>query len=218
MASVIPGILSDDPKFVQREIEALADLDPVPERIQIDILDGEFAPELTIEPNLLHNLTLYDFEVDMHLMTVEPIDFVSEVKDLDRVRTVIAQIERLHSQAEFIEEVHQCHFEPGLSLDLYTPFESIDHTILHQLAVVQIMGGKAGAQGQSFREIVLDKIREAAQTKQELGLEYEIIVDIGMNPRTIPLVLDAGADSVVVGSYLQKPDRQTAWEDLLEVV
>ena len=216
MTRIIPGILSEDPRFVQSEIAELAQLDPQPNLLQIDILDGEFAPELTIEPNRLKEFDLHGAQVDIHLMTVEPIDYVSEVRGMSEVRAVIAQIERLHSQAEFIEEVQECHFMPGFSLDLYTPFESLDMDLLTQVGVIQIMGGQAGSQGQTFHDSVLDKIREAAEYRQGLGLEYEILVDIGMNPDTIPAVLQAGADGVVVGSYLQQADRENAWEELLQ--
>lgn len=216
MQNIIPGILSDNYDFVQAEIAALAKLEPQPQRIQIDILDGEFMSELTIEPNFLMSMSLFDLEIDLHLMTNEPIDFVSEVVGLSNIKNIIAQVERLHSQSEFIDEVVASHFQPGFSLDLYTPFEEIRPEILDQLKVVQIMGGKAGSQGQEFSHQVLEKVQQVAETKELLGLDFEIMVDIGMNPQTIPLVLSAGADKVVVGSYLQKPDRQQAWEELLE--
>lgn len=216
MTHIIPGILNDDVNFVQAELDSLAELDPQPERIQIDILDGEFAPELTIEPNTLLNMNLHDLSLDLHLMTNEPIDFVSEVFGLGNVKIIIAQVERLHSQSEFIDEVLASHFSPGFSLDLFTPFEELRPELLNQLKVVQIMGGLAGAQGQAFNPLVLVKIQQAVEARQKMDLDYEILVDIGMNPQTIPLVLKAGADKVVVGSYLQNPDRQQVWEELLE--
>lgn len=217
MIRVVPAILRTELSQVETDLQALSQLEPRPELVQIDILDGEYAPELSIEPNVLQNTMLPDFQLDLHFMTLEPIDYVSELLGLEQVRTIIGQVERMSSQSEFIEEVQQSHFFPGFSLNLFTPFEAIDPGLLNLTQVVQVMGGQAGTQGQTFHESALAVIREAVEYKRELGLEYEIVVDIGMNPQTIPAVLEAGADRVVVGSYLQQPDRQKAWEELLEV-
>lgn len=213
---IIPGINTDQPKLVQQSLDTFAQLEPQPERIQLDILDGEFATELTVEPNLLHDLQLPDLTIDLHLMTLEPIDYVSEVRGIRQVQTIIAQIERMHSQAEFLDEVQANYFEAGLALELYTPFESIDQNLLPQLHVIQVLAGKTGFSGQSFNDIVLPKIREIRQAKEDLQLECQIYVDIGMNPATLPVVQQAGADGAVVVSYLQRPDCQQAWEDLRE--
>jgi ribulose-phosphate 3-epimerase len=213
---IIPGINSDDPQFVQAELDAFAELDPVPKHIQLDVTDGEFAPELTIEPNLLREMNRHDLTIDVHLMTLEPIDYVHELHGVSGIGTVIAQIERMSSEAEFVEEVLANHLSAGLALELYTPFEEIDQQVLSQLQVVQVLAGPTGPSGQPFNEFVLEKIREIAQYKQELQLEFQILVDIGMNPQTIPLVKSAGANGAVVVSYLQKPDRQATWQQLQE--
>jgi pentose-5-phosphate-3-epimerase len=51
-----------------------------------------------------------------------------------------------------------------------------------------------------------------------LGLKYEIYVDIGMNPETILMAKEAGADGFVIGSYLQQEDPQAAWEELTQII
>jgi ribulose-phosphate 3-epimerase len=219
---LMPSILTDDSRACLDQIELFAQLDPQPTLIQLDILDGQFAPELTVEPNILNQdrvvAALQGTKVDLHLMTVDPIDYVHEVYENQSVRAVIGQVERMYSVREFLEEVKANHLLAGLSLDLYTPFEEIDPDLLAELQVVQIMGGQAGRQGQPFQAIVLDKIKEANQARQDLGLKYEIYVDIGMNPETILMAKEAGADGFVIGSYLQQEDPQAAWEELTQII
>lgn len=223
---IIPGILTDDPKDVYRQVLNLLKLEPYPETIQLDIIDGEFAPDLTVEPSLLHHQDLQDLfkkhnvQVDLHLMTLEPIDYAHEVYGLENIRFIIGQIERMSDQEAFIDEVIANHFQPGFSIDLHTPFEAIDEQLLMRLNAIQIMGGKAGEQGQDFNQKVLAKIEEVAAYKEELKLEdLTILVDIGMNPETIPLVEQAGAEAAIVGSYLAdtttQDERQSNWENLL---
>ena len=213
---IIPSVLSTDLSFVQEELLDLEQLDPTPQRIQVDIIDGEFAPELTIDAEQLRELNLPSIALDIHFMTLDPTDFIPTLRGMTTIKTVIAQIERLHSQQEFVEEALATHFEAGFSLDLYTPFESLEEIWLSELSIVQIMGGKAGQQGQEFRSQVLEKIQEAAEYKRQHQLKYEIVIDIGMNPDTIPLAKKAGADHFVVGSYLQHGNPQEQWERLLE--
>ena len=219
---VIPGILTDNSRKFFEDLSTFSQLDPQPEIIQLDIIDGQFTPELTVEPNILNQDEVVDAlagtKVDLHLMTVDPIDYVHEVYENQSVRAVIAQVEKIHSLTEFVEEVKANHFLVGFSLDLYTPFEAIDAQVLMDTQIVQIMGGQAGQQGQAFEETVLAKVKEAAQVREDLGLEYEIYVDIGMNPETIPQAIEAGANGFVVGSYLQKEDPQAPWEDLLSAI
>lgn len=226
---IIPGILTNSPKEVYRQVLNLLQLEPQPKTIQLDVIDGEFAPNLTVEPSLLHHSDLQDLfkkngmQVDLHLMTIDPIDYAHEVYGLDNIRYIIGQIERMHNQEQFIDEVLANHFKPGFSLDLYTPFDSIDRQLLPQLNAIQIMGGKAGEQGQEFNQKVLAKIEEVTAYRDELNLEeLEIMVDIGMNPDTVALAMAAGADGLVVGSFLataQDTDQQQErWEELLSAI
>lgn len=217
-AKIIPSILTDSQKTFFSDLSTFSELDPQPEIIQLDVIDGIFAPELTVEPSILNQdlvvSTLDAIQVDLHLMTVDPIDYVHEVYENQSVRAVIAQIEKIHSLTEFLEEVKANHLLAGFALDVYTPFESIDQAFLPELKVVQIMGGQAGSQGQTFAPQIIEKIKAAQEAREALALDYEIYVDIGMNPTTIPQAKQAGADGFVVGSYLQKENPQLAWEEL----
>lgn len=220
--ALMPSILTDDSRLFLSQLDLFTQLEPQPSIIQLDILDGQFAPELTVEPNILNQDQVVDLlqgtKIDLHLMTVDPIDYVHEVYENQSVRAIIGQVERMSSLREFLEEVKANHFAAGFALDLYTPFEEIEPELLAELQVVQIMGSHAGRQGQPFQPIVIDKIKEAYQVRQDLGLSYQILVDIGMNPTTLPSAKSAGADGFVIGSYLQSEDPQAAWEELSQVI
>jgi ribulose-phosphate 3-epimerase len=141
-------------------------------------------------------------------MTIEPVNFIYECKQVDNVRSVIGQIEKMGSQKEFIREANEFNIHPGLSLDLYTPVDSIEDDSWEELHILQIMGNLAGVQGQPFKgDIVLDKIKEVLHIKKKFDLQkLEILVDIGVNEDTIGQITKAGADGGVVGSVLWKSD------------
>lgn len=225
---IIPAIYAPTPEEAQQQWEHWQQLDPPPQTVQADIIDGEFAPELTVEPNFFnedlfiqHSTDQGDTKIDLHLMTIEPIDYVHEVYNHHNIRYVIGQIERMYNLQEFVDEVVANHLQPGLALDLNTPFEEIDLAVLSQLQVVQVMGGQAGWQGQSFQAKIIDKIKQIKEVQQDLQYEFAIMVDIGMNPETISQAAQAGANKFVVGSYLQSTNsdqRQKNWEELQEVI
>jgi ribulose-phosphate 3-epimerase len=102
----------------------------------------------------------------------------------------------------------------GFSLDFYTPVESIDSSLFSEIDIVQIMSNRAGRQGQEFRSVpTLEKIKELARIKAQHKYQFDIFVDIGMNPDTIALCAKAGATGFAPGSFLWKaPDFQRAVE------
>ncbi|MCD8484932.1 hypothetical protein LRY65_03625 [Candidatus Woesebacteria bacterium] len=213
----VPAILDDSPQFVQEELDRFATFQPQPERCQLDIIDGQFADNLTVEPGLVHSLETHGIKLDLHFMVVEPLEWLREIRDSQTVDTVIAQVERMTSIPAFIDEVKNgLHFRVGLSLDLYTPFSTLSPEVLSHIDTVQIMGNRAGFQGQSLHSTALKSIQSAAQAKAEHGYSYDISVDIGMNPETIPEVESAGATVAVVGSYFAGAEGAEHWSNLHE--
>jgi ribulose-phosphate 3-epimerase len=87
--------------------------------------------------------------------------------------------------------------KPGTSWEAVLPFmELID--------VVLVMSVEPGFGGQSFMEGSLDKIKALRGYIDEKQLPVMIQVDGGINDKTAVLAVNAGADMLVVGSYLFK--------------
>lgn len=211
---IYPAILSDSPQFVQSELERFSRLKPRPQAVQIDIIDGQFTDEITVEAGLLNELNTFGLSIDLHLMTVEPTQQLEEIWGNRHIRTVIAQMERMSSVNEFVNDVREGGWHAGLSLDLYTPIEALEDENLEGITVVQLMGGKAGTQQQSLHASMVDKVRQLKEWRDEHEYRFAIFVDIGINNQTAPLLISAGADGLVSGSYLQGDEAQEHWEEL----
>ncbi len=212
---IIPGILSDSKSEVQHQVDIIHTQTTF-KKIQIDIVDPEFADNITLTPIDFLDVNLNNLEIEFHLMTNDPINDVVECSQVPGVKSIVAQIEHMPSQKDFYEHVSSYGFKTGLSLDLYTPVEEIDPQIMQHLSVVQVMGNKAGAQGKRFAgEVVLSKIKELTKIAQLQQTPFEISVDIGMNAETILLCSKAGASVFVVGSFLwEAPNLEAAVEQL----
>lgn len=218
--TIFPAILTDSLSVAQEQLTIAQDLPDV-ETVQIDVIDGRFADNLTITPADFAELEFGELSCDLHLMTEEPMDSVFELIEYRKVvpaRAVIGQVERMSSQQFFLEEVAKHEWKPGLSLDLYTPLEAIDDESWQYLEVVQLMSIEAGFQGQAFNERVIEKIAELHAQARKFETSIEILIDGGITPTTIKLVEGHGIDGVAVGSALwQAADKQALIKTLSSV-
>ncbi len=213
---ITPSILTGSIEEAQTQLDQLAQL-PGCDRVQIDVVDGWFADELTITPSDLPQLQFYHLTPDLHLMTQEPLDFVYEAQAVlakDSVGLIFGQVERMSHQADFVEWVKRCGWQAGLSLDLHTPLSAIETDIWPQITKVQIMAVPAGMQGQKFHSSALDTIKQTADYIQTHGLSCQIVVDGGVGLTVAQDLVKLAVDEVIIGSGLwQSPDPSQAWQN-----
>ncbi|MGD9129871.1 MAG: hypothetical protein PVJ09_05285 [Candidatus Woesebacteria bacterium] len=202
--NLYPTILTDSIDKVQEQVNLVRDVDAV-KVVQVDIIDGFFADNLTVTPLDLLAVNFGRLKIDFHLMTNEPMDFVLEaesIKEKLKIRAVIAQLERMSYPIDYLRQLKDLNWQAGLSLDLYTPVEAIEEELWPELDIVQVLGVKAGAQGQDFQLKALDKIKEINAKNPELKKELEIIVDGGVKLSNARQIIRAGATGLAVGSEL----------------
>lgn len=215
---LFPGILTNSIDEFNQQL-AIARQHKEIKQVQIDVVDGYFADNLTLTPLDLIQADYGDLQLDFHLMTEEPLDFVNElvaVKNYLPIRAVIAQIERMSFQAEYFQLVKQHDWVPGISLDLYTPLDSIDESSWPELELVQLMTIKAGFQKQEFQKKALAKIEPLRDRAKQV---LEITLDGGIKKAEAELAVEVGADGIVVGSGLwQAPDPVEAINQYLAVI
>lgn len=217
--TIYPAILSDSREEIQLQVNRLLmeAVDKDIEKVQIDIIDGKFVENLTVTPADLPDISWGDLQIDLHLMTEEPLDYVYELidhKDELPIRAVIAQVERMSSITHFLEDVQKNEWIPGVSLDIFTPLDTLEADDLRFIKIIQLMGIEAGYQGQELNPLVLNKISQLAEACKTL--EIELIVDGGVNPKTIHSIAQAGATGVAVGSALWKSSSISDTIDTLQ--
>lgn len=218
---IYPAILSDSLETVTQQLAIVRELDSI-QTVQIDVIDGYFTDNVTVFPEDLTEVDFQPFELDFHFMVNEPVDFILQTAALPTrlpVRAMIAQVERMSSQAEYISEVKRQDWKTGLSIDLHTPLEAIEKESWAELDVVQIMGIEAGEQGQSFVPLVLDKIRATREYLTTHNLDVELLVDGGIKLTNAQAIIEAGATGLTVGSlFWQAQNPQQIAEELQRFV
>ncbi|PIE72818.1 MAG: ribulose-phosphate 3-epimerase [Deltaproteobacteria bacterium] len=204
---IAPSILSADFSRLGEEIDAVeaggADL------IHIDVMDGQFVPNITIGPLIVEAARkVTGLPLDVHLMIVEPDryleDFVKAGADWITVHAEACT--HLHRTVATIRELGK---KPGVVLNPATPLNALDY-ILEDIDVVMLMSVNPGFGGQSFIESTLEKIWQLRKRIDLLGLDVEIEVDGGISPASIKTVAGAGANVFVAGSAIYGSDDYAA--------
>ncbi|MFH0943271.1 MAG: hypothetical protein V1810_03795 [Candidatus Beckwithbacteria bacterium] len=206
MIVITPTIFVRNSQVLEERLELYEEM---VERVQLDVADEEFTlkPTLGVEKLLKAPTTL---ERDIHLMTVEPIDWLDYCQE-EGVRTAIGHIEYMGSQKEFVEEAIRLGLKAGLAVDLETDFKELDWPIAKTADMILIMAVRAGKEGQQFNGESLRRVKEL----RRLGFKKEICIDGGVNEATIAKCVKAGADVLAVGSCLwQAEEVEKQWQRL----
>lgn len=205
---VFPSILSGDFGHLADETKRLEDAGA--DGIHLDIMDGQFVPNLTFGPQAvaaIHKAT--KLFLDVHLMVYNPFDFVERFVEAGADR-ITFHFEATEEVQETLDYIRKCGVKGGVA---FCP-ETSAEMMLKYLGIadlILIMSVNPGFGGQKFMPEVLDKIEYA----RELAPGLNIQVDGGINKETGKECVKAGASELVAGSYLYKaPNMKAAIEGL----
>lgn len=167
--------------------------------LHIDIMDGNFVPNLTFGPGTVKALRpSVEAYFDVHLMLARPDAFIDPFIDAG-ANGVTIHTEPDYNVAETLQRIRERGCHAGIAINPGTPVEDLA-PFYESVDLVLLMTVQPGFGGQKFREDVLPKIKEVSQLRQERGLHFRIEVDGGVDRETGPRCRANGADTLVAGS------------------
>lgn len=178
------------------------------EWIHLDIMDGNFVPNISFGPGVVKALRSRDEKLffDTHLMLARPDKYIEKFAEAG-ADLITIHVEPDFPKAETLRRIRALGKQAGISLN---PDTSADELLpyLDKVDLVLVMSVFPGFGGQKFIPDVLPKIRQLAKWREERGGNWRIEVDGGVDSDTAPLCLAAGADTLVAGTaFFKAPDK-----------
>lgn len=205
---VSPSILAADFLNLGRDIEMLNTSDA--DMIHCDVMDGVFVPNISFGfPVIAQVGKMARKPLDVHLMIVEPQNYIGVVRDAGAAIMNVHQEACIHLDRT-IQAIRQAGMKAAVTLNPSTPVGMLED-VIGDLDMVLLMSVNPGFGGQKFIGNTIEKIKRLRALISASGSKALIEVDGGVNSETAPQLALAGADILVAGSYVFKsPDPHAA--------
>lgn len=171
--------------------------------LHLDIMDGVFVPNISFGfPVIKAVAKECKKPLDVHLMIVHPESYISQVAATGAMMMNVHYEACVHLHRT-IQQIHDAGMKAGVTLNPATPVCLLED-IICDVDMVLLMSVNPGFGGQKFIDEILAKTRRLRRMIDESGSKALIQIDGGVNAETAPLLVEAGADVLVSGSYIFK--------------
>jgi ribulose-phosphate 3-epimerase len=198
---IVPSVLPADFSRLGEECQALekAGVD----RIQWDVMDGVFVPNLTMGPDIIAACRSHvDVPFEAHLMVVNPDELLPRYVEAG-CEVVIVHEEACTHLHRTLARIRDLGASPAVALNPATPAVQLTN-VLDLLDEILVMTVNPGFGGQAYIETMEPKVAEVKAMVEASGRDIDIEVDGGIGPATVAGAAAAGANVLVAGSALFK--------------
>lgn len=171
------------------------------EMLHFDVMDGVFVDNISYGLPILEQVRkATDLILDVHLMITDPLRYVRRFAECG-ADYISFHVESESDTSETLKAIRESGVKTALAIKPATPAEAV-FEYLDQIDMVLVMTVEPGFGGQSFIPETVGKVRTIREKISSTGLDIRVEVDGGINDSTSDIVINAGADTLVSGSYL----------------
>ena len=180
--------------------EQFAVMDQYVNLYHVDIMDGHFCKNMALTPGILKSCRgLTETEMDVHLMTTEPSDWI-EMCAKAGATYISPHAETINTNTfRTMHMIRDLGCKCGVVLNPATPLSYVE-SYLEYIDMLTIMTVDIGFAGQKFIDQMYAKIRQAKALREEMGYHYKIQIDGHCNKENYRQLTEAGADILIVGN------------------
>ncbi len=196
---IVPSVLAADFSRLGEECRALEAAGA--DRIQWDVMDGTFVPNLTMGPDVVGSVRpLVSLEFEAHLMVADPDRLLPRWAEAG-CQLIIVHAEACAHLHRTLAAIRDLGARPGVAVNPATPLCAVEH-VLDLADLLLVMTVNPGSGGQRYLASMEPKIAAAAAMAAAAGHPVEVEVDGGIGRATIGAAARAGATTFCAGSAL----------------
>ena len=200
MCGIAPSLLEADYRQLGRELLRIERAGA--EYVHLDIMDGNFVPNLSFGIKMIRGLRdSTNLIFDVHMMVCEPIRFIPQLKEACADHVTV-HIEACEQVRETLEEIRCCGMKAGIALNPESDEGMLTKEVLQAADIVHVMTVYPGREGEMFIPASLKKIRNIRKMLEDYRMEKPIETDGNIGFDNVEEVVDAGADIIVSGKAL----------------
>ena len=201
MTKVSPSLLAADFLHLDRDIEMINRSEA--DWLHLDVIDGVFVPNISFGfPVLEAVASKCKKPLDVHYMIVKPERYICQTAKLGAMMMNV-HLEACDHLHRTVQEIHDAGMKAGVTLNPSTPVSLLED-VIGDVDMVLLMSVNPGFGGQKFISNTLKKARQLRQLIADSGSHALIEVDGGVQGETAPMLVEAGVDVLVSGSYVFK--------------
>lgn len=196
---IAPSILAADFGNIQKEVEMLNASQA--DYIHVDIMDGIFVPNISFGLPVTEAIHRHSQKpLDVHLMIQHPDLY------LEAFRSAGADILTVHFEActhlhRTLQAIRKLGAKAGVAINPHTSVDLL-RDVVDELDLVCVMSVNPGFGGQRFIENTYSKVMRLREMLNSKGSKALIEIDGGVNLQNAPLLIEAGSDILVAGSFV----------------
>jgi ribulose-phosphate 3-epimerase len=196
---IAPSVLAADFANLQRDVEMINQSQA--DWFHIDIMDGMFVPNISFGLPVCAAINRHAQKpLDVHLMIEQPDRYLKAFQEAGAAHIAV-HLEACPHLHRVIQQIKALGCKAGVAVNPHSPVSLLED-VLMDIDLVNLMSVNPGFGGQAFITHTYEKVRKLRRMIDDRGLNVLIEIDGGVNEETAPLLLEAGANVLVAGSFV----------------